>query len=38
MTVGIEQPTVPLSYVQFTIPMKPSCGEYLMATLSVEVD
>ena len=38
MTVGIEQPTVPLSSVKFTILMKPSCGDYLMATLSVEVD
>jgi hypothetical protein len=37
MTVGIEQPTVPLSSVP-TILMKPSCGDYLMATLSVEVD
>lgn len=38
MTVGIERPTLPLSSVQLTILMKPSCGDYLMATLSVEVD
>lgn len=38
MTLGIERPTLPLSSAQITILMKPSCGDYLMATLSVEVD